>query len=1062
MRRYAALAAALALVGCHKKTATPPPVDAGPPPTNRCDIDLTAWLQATGSGASAHVITDASDLFAGEAAAGQLGDVLMANDKIKVIVQQPGRNVGPDPYGGAIIDADVIHTGPGNDKFGKIAPFFNFGRTVDVDTLEILAPGGQGGPAIVAATGADTVNDYINVNNQLEVQIGAGEKLALNPDNAVNLRITTYYALKPGDSHVQMVTAFCNDSDSAQLLTAGDLIDPGGDVALLVPQSTQRGMGYGSYPDATTFLTWEATDNSIAYGVAPYKLNDMTTPETHSNSLTVVGVTGYIVGNKGGVGGLLEWVDASARNRSGSLVVPAKDSSGKAGSALIARDFVVGRDIGAVVQEIETTRAAKTGATLATYGGTVSAGGVAVANARVAAERPDPDNVNPTMIEAILVTDSNGHFEAKLPADDYTFTAWEPGHGVSQPVEIASGADGSNVPLTLPAGHTLTVTAADSSGNPIPAKVTVLCNGSCPNPPQSLEKFTDATRDPMPDDMRRTAFIPPSGTLSLTLPAGAYQVIVSHGPEDSIWPLTAPATPASADLTSGDQTLHAVLAKVVDTSGWLSADFHVHSVNSPDSVVPLIDRVQTFLAEDVNVLLATDHDFITDYAPTNQALGGTPFMATMVGEEITTFDYGHYNPWPLKQDLSNNVTRGALDWGNGTKDSLLIDDIIDGARAMGATTFQINHPNGNVSTFGGLELDADTLATHADPAAHRLPPSPNATANDTGLFPRHKWDAMEVMNGFTRSSFDGLLNNWMTFNANGLVVTATAVSDTHSRWSSAGGYPRSYVYMGSGHDSVATFDQATMSTQVNAHHVVGSLGLFVKAYAFTTGTNYSLTSLEADCTAAGAACARVGDTLTVGATGLDVVVDVQSPEWIPFDEIDLFDHRAARWMLNGVPDSDFAPEKVPPAGWQHQNVTLDATNKEAVFTGDSSLGCGQATCVASRYHAQAVFHIDQASGQIPASDDFFFVVVRDSNQSRDLMPLVWDATEVNGTVNAEKPAHAFAYTNAIYVDRDGDGKYDNFPHVSGTPPAKPHRALITGKTREERIRKMLQTMADEH
>jgi len=1041
MRRLPVLVllAALVLAGCKKNPddgssgGSSGSTGSG---TARCNIDLSRWTNVAGSGASARIIESADELIGGEAADARLGDTLMANDKIRVVIQQPGRIIGPNPFGGALIDADLVHPGPGNDKFGKMATFFNFGRTVNVDTVEVLAPGDQGGPAIVAATGTDTVNDFINVNSKLGEYV-EGAKLAIDTEAAVDLRITTYYALLPGQSHVSVVTAFCNDAQTTPVLTAGDLIDSGGDVALFDPQSSTNGLGFGANPDPMTWLGWMANDNSIAYGIAPWKLNDLETPSTKNNSLTVAGVTGYIIENQGGLTGLSEWLNASARGRSGTLIVPAQDKeTGKPGQVVIGREFAVGRDMAMVAQEIERVRAAKTSAPLATYGGTVRDATGPVANARVVAERPDILDSGKTMREALFVTDADGNFSAQLPKDSYTFTAYKPGHAVSASVTLAGdAADTTHVALQVGEGHTLTVTAADArSGQPIPAKLTVLCGGSCVSTPASLVRFEDFQEDTRPDDVQFIGFIPPTGTLSVDLPAGRYQVMVTHGPEDSIWPLSAPGQGQPVDLTSANQSLAARLAKVVDTTGWLSDDFHVHSVNSPDSPVGLDDRVKSFLAEDVNILTATDHDFVTDYRPVIAELGGTPFLDTVIGEELTTFDYGHYNPWPMPLDESSPVNHGAIDWGNGTGPGMLIDQIIDAARAKGATTFQINHPNGKDSTFGAIELDADTLKTHADPARFRLPPSPNASGDDTGLFPRKKWDAMEVMNGFTRSSFDGLLNNWMTFTANGLVVTATAVSDTHKRWSSAGGYPRSYVQMPADHDTIATFDQAVLSQQVNAHHVTGSLGLFAKAYAFKTGTAYALTSLEADCTAAGPACARVGDTLPIDASGLDVVVDVQSPEWIPFDEVSLFSHQAARWMKDGEPNSDFAPTVATPAGYWASSATPVL---EPVFTGDANLGCGQASCPVNRWHAQAVFHIDQASGNVPTGDDFFFAVARNADQSQDLMPLVYDGVlEDNGTMG-EKPAHAFAFTNAIFVDRDGSG-YDHPPHVQDAAGAAAH------------------------
>ena len=69
------------------------------------------------------------------------------------------------------------------------------------------------------------------------------------------------------------------------------------------------------------------------------------------------------------------------------------------------------------------------------------------------------------------------------------------------------------------------------------------------------------------------------------------------------------------DLTAADQSLEAVLAKVVDSHGWMSADLHVHAVNSADSSLGNDRRALSFLAEGVDVLVSTDHEVVTDYGP---------------------------------------------------------------------------------------------------------------------------------------------------------------------------------------------------------------------------------------------------------------------------------------------------------------------------------------------------------------------------------------------------------------------------------------------------------------
>ena len=53
----------------------------------RCEADLTQWTK-TGTGALARLATT-DDLFSGEVALGRAGDMLLANDRIRVIVETP-------------------------------------------------------------------------------------------------------------------------------------------------------------------------------------------------------------------------------------------------------------------------------------------------------------------------------------------------------------------------------------------------------------------------------------------------------------------------------------------------------------------------------------------------------------------------------------------------------------------------------------------------------------------------------------------------------------------------------------------------------------------------------------------------------------------------------------------------------------------------------------------------------------------------------------------------------------------------------------------------------------
>src|SRR5690348_11490776 len=97
--------AAAFLCSCPTQKKIYPP----PEPSGRCEVDLaaTGLFAGVGTGAHARVIASAADLVTGPFSYGVNGDYLLENDKIRVVVQRPFRQIGANPYGGTIIDADL-------------------------------------------------------------------------------------------------------------------------------------------------------------------------------------------------------------------------------------------------------------------------------------------------------------------------------------------------------------------------------------------------------------------------------------------------------------------------------------------------------------------------------------------------------------------------------------------------------------------------------------------------------------------------------------------------------------------------------------------------------------------------------------------------------------------------------------------------------------------------------------------------------------------------------------------------------------------------------------------
>jgi len=125
-----------------------------------------------------------------------------------------------------------------------------------------------------------------------------------------------------------------------------------------------------------------------------------------------------------------------------------------------------------------------------------------------------------------------------------------------------------------------------------------------------------------------------AGDGAVRVPPGTYDVFVSRGPE---WDV---AVVRKLKVTPEGAELVARLHHVIDSRGWYSADFHVHAAPSPDSSVPLPHRIIEFIADGIDMLTSTDHNIVTDYAPTIKALGVGNLIGTIMGDEITTASWG--------------------------------------------------------------------------------------------------------------------------------------------------------------------------------------------------------------------------------------------------------------------------------------------------------------------------------------------------------------------------------------------------------------------------------------
>jgi hypothetical protein len=366
--------------------------------------------------------------------------------------------------------------------------------------------------------------------------------------------------------------------------------------------------------------------------------------------------------------------------------------------------------------------------------------------------------------------DATGAFAGTLPVGLYTLTAEGPGRLPGTPVaaDVTSATPLSALALTASAPATLVVTV-----------------------PEATRLTIDGKTVPVPPGETRVPIAP-----------GDHTIWASRGFEYETDKLV-------VTLGAGEERVWApVVTRVVDTAGWIGADFHLHSEWSVDSNVPLAMRVLACSAEGIEYAVATDHDVITDYSvELPPSLEGRLLIGQ--GVETSTARFGHINSWPRVQDKSK-AGRGSPRW-QGLEFGPLMDLLApeDAGRIV-----QINHGRGNKGSQTFTQLTYD-------------PTDPDPT-----LIADFRFNAMELFND-GGGAMNELLVDWFSFINQGLSVAGTGVSDSHSL-SARCGHARTWVEVPS--DDLSTLTPAVADQGVLLRRTIASNGPFITLEARPNNT----------------------------------------------------------------------------------------------------------------------------------------------------------------------------------------------------------------------------------
>ncbi len=291
----------------------------------------------------------------------------------------------------------------------------------------------------------------------------------------------------------------------------------------------------------------------------------------------------------------------------------------------LLRLMFVAKDLPTVLANYDHSREKSGG--LARVELSVVAGGKPVTGARVALKCGDDHR-------GTVVTGADGTSRIRLPVGECVATVIVAGKEFEPRTLTISRESTPIIDLTEYTPGIARITITDFEGRLIPAKVEFRGNDETPTPnwgPETAEHF-----------VRNLAYAP-NGLVSTPLESGNYDLTVSHGPEYN-------AEFTKLKIEHGTTThLTVKLPRMVETPGWVSADFHSHSSPSGDNTGSQLGRVLNLAAENVEFAPCTEHNRISTYEHHIEALGLKPYLATVSGMELTgqPLPLNHQNVFPL-------------------------------------------------------------------------------------------------------------------------------------------------------------------------------------------------------------------------------------------------------------------------------------------------------------------------------------------------------------------------------------------------------------------------------
>ncbi len=750
MDQVGPLRVALAALVLSASIGCPTDEDVVPEPTQNLGADPRD--RADPGTARAGIIRDGTDtapgLIDGIGAEARPGDIKLWNDRVQFVVQGAYRSHGWIDVGGTIIDADLVREpgAPGYDMVDDVFMSFGAARLVEADTVEVVADGTFGGPAIVRATGRDVLWDFFDGALELEEP--------LLPD--LGLTVVTEYFLPPDSWSMRVTTTLTAGDFEASFNVADGWMVSGEDTELVYGDAGFTDDAPRDYP----WAGWTGRLNEGAFGVWQEGATSRSPSVAQLLTIASVSMTGDV---------------------SRQVLAPGEELRQ-------VRWFAMGPDTATIAAERRSRERLEQ---LPAAGTVTDSTGAPVAGARVHFVSEEG------AVDGYAVTGVDGAWSARLPPG--TWTAWalgrHPGErvlphhagrwphlgtrlqqalhedrlgGAARPLPFAAGygpatgvitVDEGAPPLdlVLEAPGTLTVGITDDSFTGIPAVLRITRTDGDARPAGVPEELLEPFG--LPTSSTHVAWVWVTGPgWSFPLPAGAYDVEAAHSPrhERQTLPVVLEAGASEAIAFRLDET--------VPRDGWYSVDPHLHAAPSMDGGLALEERLIVCAAAGLDVPVTTDHDRMVDYRPLAAAMNLDRLLLAMPGVEVTPVVRGHFNLFPVEPDPTA-VNLGALRWWDRYPDTNTLH-AAGRATAPEGAILQLNHGRNALGMFDLAGWTPDRVAR------------PDKFSLD--------FDLMEIISTEDEDDWMRNRNDWFALLSQGVVKVPTGASDSHDRTHACG------------------------------------------------------------------------------------------------------------------------------------------------------------------------------------------------------------------------------------------------------------------------------------